>query len=82
MDSQELRLRGDIATLFSKVAESFQAPSASELENLKLLEERYSQASEEFNSIMKKRVVKMEKYMSTKGIPPFQLISYQQFVSE
>ncbi|MEM9339828.1 MAG: hypothetical protein AAGA66_13915, partial [Bacteroidota bacterium] len=82
VDSQEPQLRGDIAKLYSKIAGSFQAPTASELENLKLLEERYKKASEKFNVIKQKRVPKMEKYMDGKGITSVEVITYEEFINE
>lgn len=81
VDSQEPQLRGDIASLYSKIAGSFQAPSASELENLKLLEERYNAASDAFQAIKQKNVVKMMKYMNKKGIEEMDIMSYEEFIS-
>lgn len=82
VDSQEPQLRGDIATLYSKIAGSFQAPTASELENLQLLEERFKEASEKFNLIKQKRVIKMEKYMEGKGITSIEVMSYEDFINK
>ncbi|MEL6132114.1 MAG: hypothetical protein AAFR59_01980 [Bacteroidota bacterium] len=82
VDSQEPQLRGDIATLYSKIAGSFQAPTTSELENLTLLEERYTKALSQFNSIKEKNVAKMMKYMDKKGIQSMDLMPYEEFINE
>jgi len=82
VDSQEAQLRGDIADLYSKIAGRFDPPSNSELENLKLLEERFNEAKQKFNSIKLKRVPKMEKYMEGKGITSIEIISYEEFIND
>ncbi len=82
VDSQEPQLRGDIATLYSKIAGSFQAPTASELENLKLLEERFKDASEKFNTIKQKSVPKLVKYMEGKEINAMEVMPYDEFVNK
>ena len=82
VDSQEPQLRGDIATLYSKIAASFQAPTASELENMTLLEERYNEASKSFNAIKKKRVSRMEKFMKKKGIEPANVQTLDEFLNK
>lgn len=78
--AQKAQLRGDISTLYSKIAGSFQAPSTSELANLKLLEERHKAASDQFSTIKEKAVAKMMKYMSKKGIEGMELMSFEEFL--
>ena len=80
--SAEPQLRGKLATLYSKVASGFQAPSASELENMKLLEERFEKARNDFSYIQSKRVPKMEKYMEGKGITDIEYKSFDTFIEE
>ena len=80
--AQEPQLRGDISTLYSKIANSFQAPTASELENMKLLEDRLKEAAEKLKSIKQKRVQKMAKYMNGKGIEAIDLMPYEEFINE
>ena len=82
VDSEEAKLRGNIADLYSKIASGFQAPSASELENMKLLEERFNEARQKFNSIREKRVPKMERYMEGKGITLITFKTYEEFIEE
>lgn len=82
VDSEEAKLRGNIADLYSKIASGFQAPSSSELENMALLEERFNKAKQEFNSIREKKVPKMEKYMEGKGITKITFKTYEDFIQE
>ncbi len=82
VDSEEAKLRGNIADLYSKIASGFQAPSASEMENMKLLEERFNEAKQKFSSIKEKRVPKMERYMEGKGMTQITFKTYEAFVEE
>ena len=82
VDSEEAKLRGNIADLYSKIASGFQAPTASELENMKLLEERFNDARQKFNSIRQKQVPKMERYMEGKGITLMTFKSYEEFIEK
>jgi photosystem II stability/assembly factor-like uncharacterized protein len=80
--SAEPQLRGKVATLYAKIASGFQPPSASELANLQLLEERYNKAQNDFSFIKSKRVLKMEKYMEGKGITSVELKSFDDFIKD
>ncbi|WP_420319090.1 hypothetical protein [Ekhidna sp.] len=82
VDSAEPQLRGKIATLYAKIASSFEAPSSSELANMKLLEERFEKAKNDFSYIQSKRVPKMEKYMEGKEISSIDFKSFDEFIKE
>ncbi len=82
VDSREPQLRGKIADLFSKIAGGFSAPSASEMDNLSLLEERFSNARKDFEEIKLKRVLKMEKYLENSGSEPIEIKSYEDFIED
>ncbi len=82
VDSAEPQLRSKIATLYSKIAGGFQAPSASELENMALLEEQFEKAKKDFSFIKSKRVVKMEKYMEGKDITQIELKTFDEFIND
>ncbi len=82
VDSEEAKLRGNIADLYSKIASGFQAPTASEMENMKLLEERFNDAKQQLSSIKEKRVPKMERYMEGKGITQMSFKTYKEFIKE
>jgi len=82
VDSAEPQLRGKLATLYAKIAGSFEAPSASELDNLALLEERYEKAKNDFSYIQSKRVPKMEKNMDGLGITKVEFKTFDEFIEE
>lgn len=82
VDSAEPQLRGKLATLYAKIAGSHEAPSASELENLKLLEERYDKARNDFSYIKSKRVPKLEATFDGKGITSMELKTFEEFIEE
>ncbi|MFK7953332.1 MAG: hypothetical protein AB8B73_10845, partial [Ekhidna sp.] len=78
--SAEPQLRSKIGELYSKIASGFEPPSASEKENLSLLDERYEKARNDFSYIKSKKVPKMEKYMEGKGITEIKIKSYEEFI--
>lgn len=80
--SAEPQLRGKLATLYAKIAGSFEAPSESELDNLRLLEERFEKAKNDFSYIQTKRVPKMEKFMEGKEITKIEMKSFEEFIEE
>ncbi|MEQ8906805.1 hypothetical protein [Ekhidna sp.] len=82
VDSAEPQLRGKLANLYAKIASSFEAPSESELENLRLLEERFEKAKNDFSYIQTKRVPKMEKFMEGKEITKVAFKSFDEFIKE
>ena len=54
----EPQLREKMADLYSKVAGGYDRPSTSELENLKMIEDRFEQAKADFDKLKKKAKVK------------------------
>jgi photosystem II stability/assembly factor-like uncharacterized protein len=56
--SAEPQLREKMSDLYSKVAGSYDKPSPAELENLRLIEERFEKAKEDFEKLKKKSKVK------------------------
>ncbi len=52
--SAEPQLREKIATLFSKLANSYDKPTASELKNLELISEKFTNAKTEFDKLHKR----------------------------
>lgn len=78
--SAEPQLRSKIGELYSKIASGFEPPSASEQENLSLLDERFEKARNDFSYIKSKKVPKMEKYMEGKGITEIKLKTYEEFI--
>lgn len=52
--SAEPQLREKMANLYSKIANSYDKPSANELENLRLIEDRFNNAKKAFEKLKKK----------------------------
>ena len=78
--SAEPQLRSKIATLYSKIASGFEPPTASELDNLQFLEEKFQKAKTDLSYIKSKRVVKMEKALENKGLTKIELKSFEDFI--
>lgn len=76
------QLREDLSELYSKVASGFEAPSASEMENLSLITERLEKAIAEFEKIKSKEVKKFEKYLTESGTTPIQVKTYEAFIKD
>lgn len=80
VDSAEPQLREKLGQLYAKVAQSFTAPSSSEMENLALLEERFNKAKVDFAEIKDKYWPKLEKFMNKKEIETLSLQSFDEFI--
>lgn len=52
--SAEPQLREKLADLYSKIASSYDKPTQEDLENLKVIEERFNKAKKDFNKLKKK----------------------------
>jgi hypothetical protein len=66
----EPQLREKMADLYSKVASSYDKPSAADMENLNLLTERFSSAAETLAKLKKK----------VKGIEAMELMNFETFL--
>ncbi|QSE96579.1 VPS10 domain-containing protein [Fulvivirga lutea] len=78
--SGEPQLREKISDLFGKIAGGFEAPSASEMENLSLLEGKFNEAKKEYEKIEEKQVSKMNKYMNESKMNPTVHKSFEEFI--
>jgi hypothetical protein len=76
------QLREDLSELYSKVASGFEAPSASELENLSLITERFEKAVAEFGKLKSKEVKQFEKYLTESGSQPVTVKTYEAFIKD
>jgi hypothetical protein len=76
--SAEPQLREKMADLYSKVTSSYTMPTASELENLQVIEERFAKGKTDFENIKSKSWSKAARYLET----PLTLKSYQEFIAE
>ncbi len=68
--SAEPQLREKMTTLYSKVADSWDKPSAADLANLKIISDRYMKAKEDYSKLKKK----------IKGLEAIELKSFDEFI--
>ncbi|ELR71655.1 hypothetical protein C900_02391 [Fulvivirga imtechensis AK7] len=78
--SAEPQLREKLSDLYSKIASGYEKPSASEMQNLQLLEERFNKAKADFNKIKEKEVSKMNTYIQKNNLKPVELKSFEDFL--
>jgi len=78
--SAEPELRGKLANLYSKLAGTFNAPTQAEMDNMKLLESRFTKAKSDFEKIKAKRWKKVEKFMSINNISGLEVKSFDDFI--
>jgi len=78
----EPQLREKVATLYGKVAAGFNPPSPSEMENLQLLETRFNNAKEQFDTIRSKRIGKLNNYIVKNDKAPAEIMSFEDFLDE
>ena len=78
----EPQLRENIAKLYSKVASGFAAPSASEMENLKLLEDTFNKAKADYSLTKSRRIGRLEDIASKNGINQPKLLSFEEFINQ
>lgn len=71
-------LREKLANLYSKVTSSYTMPSASEMDNLQVIEERFNKGKADFEKIKSKRWGRVARYLET----PFALKSYEDFLDD
>ncbi len=78
----EPQLREKLATLYSKVASGFNPPSASEMENLKLLENQFVEAKAQFEKIKTKRIKKLSNLIVKNELPETEIKAFEEFLEE
>ncbi|MBL6449177.1 hypothetical protein JMN32_22890 [Fulvivirga sp. 29W222] len=78
----EPQLREKLSDLYSKIAAGFEKPSASEMDNLKLIEERFNKAKADFKKIKEKQISKMTAYIEKGNLKPITIKSKDDFLSE
>ncbi len=78
----EPQLRENIAKLYSKIASGFAPPSASEMENLKLMEDTFNKAKAGYTLTKSRRIEKVESLGIKSGIGQPKLLSFEEFVKQ
>ena len=66
----EPQLREKMANLYSKIAESWDVPSSSELDNYEIIKQRFEKAKKSFNKLKSKTNIK-----------EFNIDSFEKFIS-
>ncbi len=78
----EPQLREKLSKLYSKVANQFEKPSASTIENKEVLEKRLNDGEILFQKIKDKQVNKFNKYLEKKEIAPAKALSFEDFIKK
>ncbi len=78
----EPELREKLSDLYAEIANQFEKPSLSQLENKEVLETRLKKAQEDFEKINKKAISKFEKRKVKEGKKPTKLLSKEEFLSK
>lgn len=74
------QLREKLSAIYADVAQNFEAPSKPQLENIKLLTDRFKKAKADFTKIKEKRFSKLEKFISKNEIPAFTISKKEDFL--
>jgi len=75
-------LREKISDLYSTILDNYDRPANTQLENLSLLEERFSNAKTTFEKIKTKRLSKLQKVAKEMKVPPLKTKSLEAFLEE
>ncbi|GAA0871742.1 hypothetical protein GCM10009117_08880 [Gangjinia marincola] len=73
-------LREKLSALYADIAQSYEAPSSAQLDNLALLEERFNNAKKDLEEIKSKEFAKVEKYAGKKGTDMMKLDSKEDYL--
>ena len=79
--SAEKQLREKMGELYSNIASNFNAPSASQLENLEAIKQRFDGSIAEFKTLKSKNEAVIQKQVTGTAVP-FVLKTFEQFVAE
>ncbi len=77
----EPQLREKLGDLYSNVADSFNAPSNSQMQNFDVIKTRFDEAIKDFNTLKSRYEKSYKKQATDKGIA-FSLKSFNEFISE
>jgi photosystem II stability/assembly factor-like uncharacterized protein len=82
VSSAEPQLREKLGDIYSKVASSYDKVSITEKQNMKLIEDRFNKAKEDYGVIKKKRIGKMNIFIEKNGLKAVELLSYEDFLKK
>lgn len=80
VDEAEPQLREKLSKLYAEVANQFEKPSNSQLENKEVLETNLKQAQQEYAKIKNKKMIKIEKSLSKQNIPFTKELTKEAFI--
>ncbi len=78
----EPQLREKLSELYGEVADQFEKPSLSQLENKEVLETRLNEAKSIFEKINSKQIAKLNKYLEKTGGTPAEILEKDKFLSK
>lgn len=79
--SAEKELREKLGELYATVASNFTAPSASQIENMEVIKERFDNSMKEFKTLKAKNESFIQKQVASTGIP-FVLKTFEEFIAD
>ncbi|MCZ6520711.1 MAG: hypothetical protein O6848_04380 [Bacteroidetes bacterium] len=82
VNSADPELREKLGDLYAKLANGFNPPSTTEMQNLQVLEDRFNKAKADYANIKNKQIAKMEKYMEKNSLTTVQLKTLDDFLSK
>ncbi|PQJ22906.1 hypothetical protein [Tenacibaculum sp. SG-28] len=78
----EPQLREKLSKLYAEVANQFEKPSRSQLENKEVLETNLKQAQQEYAKIKNKKIIKIEKSLIKQNIPFTKELTKEAFIDK
>lgn len=78
----EPELREKIASLYSKIASTYDTPTSAELGNITVVEERYNKSMDKFQEIKAKRLSKVNSFAKKNELSPIAINSFEEFLKK
>ncbi|MGY3793378.1 WD40/YVTN/BNR-like repeat-containing protein [Aquimarina sp. 433] len=78
----EPQLREKLALLYSEVANLYEKPSSSQIENKGVLEKKLNDAKATYQKIESKQLAKFNKYLEKNSIKPVEMKTKKEFISK
>lgn len=78
----EPELREKMGTIYAKIASSHEIPSATDKENLDLIENQFNFAKKDFEKIKKKEYGKLQKWAIKNNVAPLEMVSKESFLKK
>lgn len=78
--SAEPELREKLADLYSKIAGTYDKPTSAEMDNIKVIEERFNNSMKKFNEITAKHLPKLQSIASKNDLPKLEIKSFEEFL--